>query len=325
MAANADTALLRFTRPAMATTFELVFPWGTPHAERIAADAFDLIDRLEDQLTVYRDTSEISRLNRTAHQAPMPVERKLFELLQLCANISQRTAGAFDITTGPLIKAWGFYRRQGRVPSEAELAEAMACVGMNKMFLDDTSNSVRYQRQGIEINLGSIGKGYTLDRVGGWLREQHHIENALLHAGTSSVLAIGNKSWPIGVKHPHESRRLGTIKLRNRAMASSGAAYQHFSDDGRKLGHLLDPRTGHPIEGMALAVALAPTAAEADALATAFYVLGIEKTRDHCGQQPDLAALLVPEVPSAIAELVNIIDEWMSANPNEVYVTLDAE
>ncbi len=320
MIASADTALLRFSRSAMATVFELVFPWGTTHADRIAADAFDFIDRLESQLTVYRESSEVSRLNRIAHQAPVPVERNLFELLQLCQRLSQQTGGAFDITSGPLIKAWGFYRRQGRVPSDAELEAAMASVGMNKIVLDESRTSVRHVQPGVEINLGSIGKGYALDRVATYLRDKYPVEDVLLHGGTSSVLAIGDKSWPVGVKHPHESMRLGTLTLRNRAMASSGAKYQHFENLGRKLGHLLDPRTGQPASGVALAVALAPTAAEADALATAFYVMGVEKAGYYCTLHPDIAAVMLPDHAHAAPMMRNVSDEWKPADANDDYV-----
>ncbi len=313
-ATTADTALLRFSRPAMATVFELVFPWATPHADRIAADAFDVIDRLESQLTVYRDTSEVSRLNRIAHQAPVPVENNLFELLQLCQHLSQQTGGAFDITSGPLIKAWGFYRRQGRVPSDAELAAAMACVGMDKVVLDEPRTSVRFTHPGVEINLGSIGKGYALDRVGAYLRDKYQIENVLLHGGTSSVLAIGDRAWPVGVRHPNGSERLGTLVLRDRAMASSGATFQHFESEGRKFGHLLDPRTGQPATGVALAVALAPTAAEADALATAFFVMGIEETRTYCEQHPDVAVLVLSGHSSTTPWLFNDMGHFTTDN-----------
>lgn len=291
-ATSCDTPMLRFSRRAMATVFEIVFPWGTSHAGRIAADAFDFIDRLEAQLTVYRDNSETSRLNRIAHQAPVPVEPKLFELLQQCVTISQQTGGAFNITSGPLIKAWGFYRRQGRVPTDAELSAAMACVGMDKIVLDHASKTVRFTMPGVEINLGSIGKGYALDRVGEWLRHQRDIHDVLLHAGTSSVLAIGDREWQVGVKHPDEATRHTTISLKNQAMATSGSSYQHFEHEGKKLGHLIDPRSGRPIVELSMATALAPTAAEADALATAFFVMGEVATRAFCEVHTRVTAII---------------------------------
>src|SRR5438132_11019036 len=113
-----NIALLRFARQAMATTFEVVLPFGTVHANEIAEAALDEIDQLEAQLTVYRDSSEVSRLNSLAPVVDVPLEKGLFDLLTLSAQLSEETAGAFDITAGALIKAWGFYRGPRRVPEE---------------------------------------------------------------------------------------------------------------------------------------------------------------------------------------------------------------
>src|SRR5262245_2579182 len=131
----AEVALLRVGRRAMATHFEVLLPYNQPAALEAGQDALDLIDRLEDQLTVYRETSEVSRLNRLAPLGWVPVERGLFDLLRTAARLHEETGGAFDVTAGPLIKAWGFYRRQGRVPGEEELQAALACVGMRHVQL----------------------------------------------------------------------------------------------------------------------------------------------------------------------------------------------
>ena len=145
-------SLLRFGRRAMATQFDVILPWGTPRADAAASDALDLVDRLESQLSVYRDNSEISRLNRIAAQAPVPVESRLFALLRFARRISAETGGAFDITAGPLIKAWGFYRRDGRMPSDEELLAAMQTVGMAHVQLKETNHEVRFDRPGVEID-----------------------------------------------------------------------------------------------------------------------------------------------------------------------------
>src|SRR5262245_25220738 len=158
-----EIALTRFARQAMATSFEFVLPWEKLNPDRIATAGFDLIEELEAQLTVFRTTSEVSRLNRIGAQAPVPVEQGLFELLQLAQRINRDTDGAFDITSGPLIKVWGFFKRQGRIPDEGELAEARTFVGLDHLTLDAERLTVRFARNGMEINLGSIGKGYALD------------------------------------------------------------------------------------------------------------------------------------------------------------------
>jgi thiamine biosynthesis lipoprotein len=295
-----ELLLVRFARRAMATGFEIALLLATPDAAPAAEDALNLIDRLEAQLTVYRDTSEVSRINQYAALAPLPVEPRLFALLSLAARIHADTQGAYDIAVGALIKAWGFFRRAGRVPSEVERAEVLTRCGMRHVVLEAGQRTVRYLTRGVEINLGSIGKGYALDRVAERLRADWNIHSALLHGGTSSVYALGAPpgqpdGWTIGLGHPwNMERRLGVVRLRDRALGTSSATFQHLTYQGRKLGHILDPRTGWPAEALASATVVAPTAAEADALATAFFVLGVEPARIYCEKWPEIGAVLLP-------------------------------
>lgn len=296
-----DAVLFRFARRAMATTFEVIFPLGMPHAQAWADAALDEIDRLESQLTVYRDDSEVSRLNTLAAERPVAMDEPLFQLLARAKHLWQETGGAFDVTLGALVKAWGFYRRDGHVPSPERLAEARAKSGFEHVQLDPEGRRVRFNVAGVEINLGSIGKGYALDMVARLLRREGNVQHALVHGGHSSVFAMGDepgsrRGWSIGLLDPENTeRRLSVLRLRDRALGVSAATYQHFVHDGRSLGHILDPRTGWPAAGMRLAAATAPTAAEADALATAFFILGVDQARAYCEAHPGIGAALLPE------------------------------
>ncbi len=315
-----EVPLLRFARQAMATTFEVLLPFGTPDALPLAEDALDLIDRIEDQLTVYREHSEVSRINRLAADSPVTVEEQLFTLLAQCARLTADTGGAFDITAGPLIKAWGFYRRAGRVPAPEERGDVMQRVGMRHISLDAERRTVHFLRPGVEINLGSIGKGYALDRGAEQLRDQRGVYSGLLHGGHSSVYAIGSlpgdaRGWSVGVRHPWcAERRLALLRLRDRGLATSAATFQHLEYNGRKLGHILDPRTGWPAEGMASASVTAPSAAEADALATAFFILGTEAARAYCAGHPEVGALLLAD-DDARPVVLNIAPEDVELTP----------
>jgi len=120
-----DYSLVRVSRRAMATTFEVALPFGTPDAVPAAEAALDVIDAVEDQLTVFRESSEVAALNARAAIEPVPVSESLFKLLEICAALSLETAGAFDPATGAMTKAWGFYRREGRVLPPAERTAAM--------------------------------------------------------------------------------------------------------------------------------------------------------------------------------------------------------
>jgi thiamine biosynthesis lipoprotein len=296
-----DYHLLRVSRRAMATTFEVAIPYGTPHALAAATAALDLIDDLEDQLTVYRDHSEVSRLNATAAGRPVVVEEKLFDLLAFSAGLTNDTAGAFDIATGALVKAWGFHRREGRVPSAAERSDAMATTGSRHLMLDAGTRSVKFRVPGLEINLGAVGKGYALDRAAGLLRSKWGIVSALLHGGGSSVYAVGRppndaRGWPVAVRHPwDDARTLGTVRLQDEGFATSAATFQHFIYNGKKYGHLLDPRTGSPATGTASASVTAPTAAEADAVSTAFFVLGPAAAAEFARSRPRFGGLMLAD------------------------------
>ena len=202
-----DVSVLRFSRRAMATQFEVVLPYGLPFALPAAESALDLIDTLEDQLTVFRDHSEVSRLNARAAEHPISVESRLFDLIEFAAHITRQTQGAFDIATGALTKAWGFYQRAGRVPTPAERSLAMSQTGIRFVALDRAQKTIRYLRRGLEINLGSIGKGYALDRAAELLGSDFGTNSALLHGGLSSVRAVGtppgqDRGWPVAIKHP---------------------------------------------------------------------------------------------------------------------------
>jgi thiamine biosynthesis lipoprotein len=297
-----DLTLVRVSRRAMATTFEVAIPYGTPDAVPAAEAALDLIDDIEGQITVYRDTSEVAAINARAADGPVPVERRLFDLLADCATRTRDTAGAFDIATGSLIKAWGFYRREGRIPSPAELSRAMANSGMRHVVLDANASTVKFRRQGLELNFGAVGKGYALDRAAELLRTEWGVRSALLSGGGSSMFALGNppgrpRGWAVAVNHPHDGEKtLGTVWLIDQGFGTSAATFQFFEYNGRRYGHLLDPRTGRPAEGTASASAVATTATEADALSTAFFVTGSAAAVEYCKPRPGVGAVVLTDV-----------------------------
>lgn len=312
--------VLHVGRPVMACEFEIMLNAGEhPEGPDAALRALDLADLLEAQLTVYRETSEVSRLNKQAAREPVLIEKGLFDLLSLATRIGIETDAAFDITSGPLSKAWGFYRRAGRLPSEEELAAARERVGHHHLVLDAERQTVAFRRPGVEINLGAIGKGYALDRCADSLTREG-IGNFLIHGGTSSILGRGSRAglmdgesgWLVAVRHPlRPEQRLAEVRLRDRALGTSGSASQFFFHQGRRLGHILDPRTGWPAEQVLSATVLAPTAALADALSTAFYVMGPDGAAAYCAAHPEISALLIlPDSRAGATRimLVNVSD-----------------
>ncbi|MFO0881743.1 MAG: FAD:protein FMN transferase [Gemmataceae bacterium] len=296
-----ELALVRLGWQAMATRWEIVLPWGTAQALEAGQDAFALLDRLEAQLTVYRPDSEVSRLNRTATRRPVRLESRLFRLLEQSYHLSAETEGAFDITTGPLIRLWGFFQGPRRVPTEPERRTTLEAVGFRHLLLDAPGQSVAFRHPQVGINLGSIGKGYALDRLAGCLSQHWKIHTVLLHGGSSSVYAKGSprsdgRGWCVRLRHPWiPGRYLGQVNLLDRALGTSAATFQYLEFQGKKLGHVLDPRSGWPAAGVASASVVAPEGAQADALSTAFYVGGIDLARSYCDRHPEIGAVLLLE------------------------------
>lgn len=308
--------LVRYGRQAMASDFQLHLVAGRDAAGAEAAmAALDVVDEVETQLTVFRESSEVLEINRRAAHEPVAVEPRLFELIRRAVELHRETGGAYEITSGPLSKVWGFTRRQGRVPDEAERRAALENVGSERIVLDDAARTIRFTQPGVEINLNSVGKGYALDRAATVLRE-FAVGDYLWHGGQSSVLAGGAPQraedgatagvWIVGVGHPlRPDRRLAELIVGERAVGTSGAGFQFFRHEGKRYGHILDPRTGLPAEGVFSVTVLAPTAAEADALSTAFYVLGCEGAERYCETRPEIGFLmLLPSAGGSAVELV---------------------
>lgn len=285
---------LHVNRTAMACRFEVTLPIGDEAGVTVATSALNLIDELEAQLSVFRESSEISFINREAAARAVPVERSLFDLLSLCRKVYDETDGAFDITVGPLTRCWGFLRRAGRIPAANEIEHARSLVGSDKIFLDNETRSIQFLREGMEINLGSIGKGYALDRVANSMRGRV----ALLNAGASSMCAVGagdhGEGWSVGLRDPRNKvERLAKLRLRDCSLSTSGSEEQFFEHDGQRYGHIIDPRSGWPAQRVTTVSVVARSAAISDALATAFYIGGREVAEKYCTANPEVMVIML--------------------------------
>ena len=289
-----------YARRAMACEFNVFLPPTTPEGMAAADAALDEIQEIEALLTVYSTGSLMSYVNQNAYPGPLRTDARIFQLLQRAAELTAITEGAFDIAAGALVKAWGFHTGPRRVPDEAELQEALARSGMRHVELDAVNQTVRYRAEGLEINLGAIGKGYAIDRAIQRMGKEYGVGSTLVQGGLSSMYALGAPSedeegWLVGIQSPFDpTRPVATVRLRDRALGTSATNRQYFETAGRRCGHILDPRTGRPAQtDLASATVLAADAATADGLSTAFYVMGLDKVRGFCHNHPDIAALLV--------------------------------
>jgi thiamine biosynthesis lipoprotein len=278
----------------------------------------DEIQRLEAQLSLYSLTSELTQINARAAREPVRVEPQLFRLLEHAQQLSRDTEGAFDITIAPLMRAWGFVRDTGRLPDPARIAEARACTGMNLVELDGRAYTIRFQRPGVVLDLGAIGKGYALERAEQLIRDAG-VTRGILHGGTSTVCAIGrddqDRPWRIAIARPEQelatrgltrasahdsaSQVLAVVELEDASLSVSAVWGKAFAAEGRIYGHVLDPRTGEPADRAVLAALALPSATETDALSTALLALGPAGLEPIGRIRPEARALVVaPGTPS---------------------------
>ena len=288
--------LVRVHRRMMACRVEVVLPGEHASLLPVASAALDEGDRLEEVMTIFRESSELSRVNRDAHRAPVPVSEDLWSVVDAARMVSDATEGAFDPTSTALSRCWGFIRRQGRLPSPEEIDDARACTGMRLVEVDPATRAVRFTKTGVALNLGSIGKGFALDRMAALLAAGGTTD-ALLSAGSSSVLARGGDRvpWTVDLRSMVSGRVLARLGLVDAAMGTSGAGEQFFVVDGRRYGHVIDPRTGWPASGVLSASVIASSAAEADALSTAFLIGGLDLAERYCEQHDDVLTIITPD------------------------------
>lgn len=290
-----------FEHRAMGCDFGFYFNLDQyPEAADAALECFDRVDKLEDIFSVYRDDSQVCRINKAAVDAAAEVEDLVFDVLSASHELTAETGGAFDITAGSLSELWGFHSRQGEKPDEESIREALNSVGLSQWAIDGQRRSVSRLKQEVRLDLGAIGKGFALDRCADLMNELE-INDYLLHGGNSSLLARGRRlsesvkvGWMVGITHPvFPDQRIAEIYLCDQALGTSGTRRQGFFHDNVWYGHIIDPRTGYPAKGVFSASVISDSAAVCDALATAFYVMGLDESQRFCEQHPEIGAIMV--------------------------------
>jgi thiamine biosynthesis lipoprotein len=256
----------------------------------IVEAALDEVDRIDRLMSHYKPESPLSRLNREAACGPVAVEPELFDFIAESLRLSGDSGGAFDITVGPLMKAWGFFRGGGRVPSDDELAELRQRVGYQHVILNAHDRTIRFDHPGVELDLGGIAKGYAVDRAVAVLRSGG-IAAALVSAGGSTIFGLGappgQRAWEVRVQDPVGAAAAAfTVRLKDRALSVSGSYEKSFEKDGVRYSHIMDPRTGRPVQGMLSVAVLSASGTEGDALDDAFFVRGVGGSKAYVKRLP---------------------------------------
>jgi thiamine biosynthesis lipoprotein len=280
LAATECSAESLFTRvhPAMGTDFTLyIYAADAAAADREAERVFAIVDQLESLLSNYRPQSELSRINANASAHAVTTDPETFRFLQESLAWSARSDGAFDITVGKLMKAWGFFRSTGNVPTEAELAGVRAETGWKRVVLNARTRTVRFTTPGVELDPGGIGKGFAVDAAVGALRADG-VKAALLSAGSSTIYGLGAppdaQGWRVLVPNPnHKGGAISTATLRDTSLSTANCSEKHFVVGAHQYCHIMNPRTLRPVEGRLQATVISPSATDSDALSNAMFVL----------------------------------------------------
>ncbi|MEP0846125.1 MAG: FAD:protein FMN transferase [Phycisphaerae bacterium] len=284
----AGSSLRWFKHHAMACTWGLAIAHPQrEYARQVAYTVYDEIDRLERELSRFVPEGDVARINALPAGGRTRIGPDAFECLKIAQRMHAVTRGAFDVTIGSLLRTGA----ESTVSGGGERPPW----GMHKLEIDDAAKTVGVAAAGVVIDLGGIGKGYAIDRGVELLRDWN-IDSALLHSGQSTAYVLGRPpgadAWRLEVRDPiHHDRAFTTVRLCDAAISGSGALLHG--------PHILDPRTGSPVRGAIGAWSIAPTAAEADALSTAFMVLAPEDVGDCCCAAPGVSALLIREAPCA--------------------------
>ena len=285
--AQAATVKLQRDVYAMGTEYTMDLYGPNPTLlEGAAEQASEEVKRLDQMLSNYIPDSELSKVNAEAFDHPVHVSPELFALLASCVQYSRESEGSFDITVGPLMKVWGFYKGSGRLPHRAEIRVALDHIGYQKIELDAVRLTIRFKVPGMSLDPGGVGKGYAVDKMVAVLRA-NGVSSALVSGGGSSIYGLGEppgepRGWYVRVRDPRDERKTAAeVYLKNNSVSTSGNYEKFFFAEGKLYSHIMDPRTGYPSEGMLSVSVIAPRTLDSEVWAKPYYILGRQWTMRH--------------------------------------------
>lgn len=251
-------------------------------AGKAANEVMEKIKNLEQTMTINSPGSEIDKLNDMAGKESVKLSSESIFVMKTAKKYSELSEGTFDVTVGPLVKAWGIFTDHPRIPEKEEIKTLLKLVGYKDLFIDDRENSAKLARQGEVVDLGGIAKGYAGDAAID-IFKSNGIKSAYINLG-GNVVVLGSKPdgspWNIGIQNPRAAngKYIGILKVSDKAVVSSGDYERYFEKDNIRYHHILDPRTGYPSDtGLMGTTIVTRSSIDADALSTATFVLGLDK------------------------------------------------
>lgn len=258
------------------------------------------IKRIENIMSFFLEDSDINKLNENAGKSKIKLEEETIYVINKAKQLSKLSSGAFDITTGPLVKLWGVFTDHAKVPNKKEIDEAQKLIGYEDIIIDVKSNLAMLRRKGQMVDLGAIAKGYAADKAIE-IYKKNGIKSAFINIG-GNVMVLGKKNhedlWTIGIQNPDKVRGecIGALLLEDASVVTSGGYVRYFEKNNIRYHHIMDFRTGYPCSsGLKSVTAISNKSIEADALSTAIFVLGYENGRKLVDNIDGLEAIFITE------------------------------
>jgi len=261
------------------------------NSDKILNSAFELIKNLEDKFSIFKEESEVSKLNK---YKKLKVSADLFEIIKNAIYISEITDGAFDITCKPIINLYKEKSKENKIPTKREIEEILRKVGWKKIKIRDNLITIP---DGMEIDLGGIAKGYIVDKVFQYLKS-NGIKNGIINGGGDIYcwgLNENGKNWKIGIENPFEENKIiGIFGIKDKGIATSGNYKRYIDIKNKKIGHIINPKTGLPAgKDIVSVTVIAPNCTIADGFATGIFVLGIEKGLEIVNKLQNVECLII--------------------------------
>lgn len=275
------------------------------HPDEIAQpamdEAFEYMEKMEALMSTNKKGSDVYNINQAAGVEPVEVSAETFTVIKRALEIAEESGGLFDITIGPLTNLWAIGSEDARVPSQAEIDQVLGLIDYNKVVLDEENQTVMLEDKGMALELGGISKGYIGSGVVDILAK-HGVTTAIINLG-GNVAVMGTSpsnstGWNVGVQDPDETRGevVGASRMKDGAVVTSGIYERTLQVDDKVYHHILDPRTGYPLETDLSGVTIfAPSSFEGDAYSTAIFMMGKDKGMEHINNKPGFEVAFIDQ------------------------------
>ncbi|MFC0905992.1 FAD:protein FMN transferase [Clostridium sp. MT-14] len=287
-------------------------------SEQLAEKALEKLRDIDDKMSVFKDYSEISKINRNAGLSPQIISSDTYFVIKKAVEYAELSGGSFDPTIGPLTSLWNIGTEHERIPQKDEIDKKLSLVNYKDIILDEGTRSIKLKYKNQSIDVGGIAKGFAADTVKGLL-SKHHVKSALIDLG-GNIFALGRKCsgdlWSIGIQNPfkHRGEYIGIVNVKDKSLVTSGNYQRYFMNSGKKFHHILDPKTGYPSESSIVSASIiSDNSIDGDGLSTGIYIMDVHKSMDLIESLPGIDAILITNakkvyITSGIVENFKLTD-----------------